>query len=68
MILTTIYDINDDTNSHAIIVAESYVGHVPFIFCLDCGQISPNNGHTNYHYVHNSVLLFTNEGFTKGIT
>ncbi len=52
---------NHETNSYAIIGEESYVGHVPFIFCLVCGQISPNNGHTNYNYVHNSVLLFTNE-------
>jgi len=60
MVLTNI-NTNYETNSYAIFGEGCYVGHIPFIFCLDHGQISPINGHTNYKYVHNSVLLFTNE-------
>jgi len=61
MVLTILNNNSDDANSYAIIVAENYVAHIPFLLCLDRGQISSNNGHTNYNYVHNSVLLSTNK-------
>lgn len=60
MVLTNL-NTSCETISYAIFGEEKYVGHVPFIYSLDCGQISPNNDHTNYMYVHNSVLLSTNK-------